>query len=68
MIVGTDVDIALDLESRIDALGYTVTTSCVSAGEALEKAEAATPDLVLMMIKPDCDMADIEAAEIIRER
>jgi PAS domain S-box-containing protein len=68
LIVEDEAIIAMDLQSKLKALGYIV-TSIVDNGEAaLKKAEADQPDLILMDIRIKGAMDGIETAALIRER
>jgi len=68
MVVEDEIVVAMELEKRLSALGYTV-TGIVSTGEdAVERAGQVRPDFVLMDIKLAGRMDGIEAAEVIRER
>ena len=68
MIVEDEAIIALDLQRTLEGLGHAVTARLSSAAEAVEKASADTPDLVLMDVLLKGDMDGIEAAEIIHSR
>jgi len=68
LIVEDEAIIAMDVESQLQGLGYEV-TSIVDTGEnAIKKAEADKPDLMLMDIHIKGEMDGIDAAEIIRNR
>jgi CheY-like chemotaxis protein len=66
LIVEDEGLIALDIASRLEALGHTVAATVSTAEEALEQAEGA--DMVLMDIRLDGPGDGIEAATRIRER
>lgn len=51
LIVEDEVLIALDLQMRIEGLGYQVVGTAVSESEAIELARSAVPDLVLMDLR-----------------
>ncbi len=68
LIVEDDAIIAMDIESRLKNLGYSVSGSANYGEKAIEKVEELKPDLVLMDIVLKGDMDGIEAAEIIRSR
>jgi CheY-like chemotaxis protein len=68
LIVEDETIIALGIESRLQSLGYEV-TSIVDTGEkAIEKAEEDKPDLILMDIRIKGEMDGIDTAEVIRNR
>lgn len=66
LIAEDEVIVAIDLQSRLEALGYTVVDTVISGEQAREKALKLHPDLVLMDIRLSGDMDGIEAAETIR--
>ena len=68
LIVEDDVIVAMDIESRLKNLGYSVSGIANYAEKAIEKVEELDPDLVLMDIVLKGEMDGIEAAEIIRSR
>ena len=68
LIVEDDGIIAMDLESRMKQLGYSVSGIANYAEKATETVEELNPDLVLMDIVLKGEMDGIEAAEIIRSR
>ena len=68
LIVEDDAIVAVDIESRLKTLGYSVLGIVDNGKEAIKKATANNPDLVLMDIVLKGDMDGIEAAEIIRSR
>jgi diguanylate cyclase (GGDEF)-like protein/PAS domain S-box-containing protein len=57
---------AMDLERRVQALGYRVVGRAVSGPEALEKASRLRPELVLMDVHLDGPMDGIDAAHALR--
>ena len=57
---------ALDLEQRLESLGYIVAGVVSTGEEAVRKAEEIVPDLVLMDIMLQGEMDGISAAEKIR--
>jgi len=59
---------ARDLAARLLHLGYHVVGIAASGPDAIEKAEAACPDLVLMDIKLRGDMDGVQAAAQLRSR
>jgi len=66
MIVEDENIVALEIQLRLESLGYVVPTVVSSGEEAIKKAETTHPDLVLMDIKLKGEMDGIEAAERIR--
>ena len=63
LVVEDENIIALDIQNRLKTLGYSVPTIASSGEEALQKATAWHPDLVLMDIVLKGDMDGIDAAE-----
>ena len=57
----------MDLENRLEFLGYTVVGIAGSGPEAIDKSVEWTPDIVLMDINLNSDLDGIEAAVKIRE-
>ena len=68
MIVEDEVVIAMELQKKIEKLGYSVTGVISSGEEAVERAITAKPNLVLMDIKLAGEMDGIEAAKRIHDR
>lgn len=68
MIVEDEGIVAKDLQFRLITLGYNVTALASHGHEAVDKAGAARPNLVLMDIRLANGMDGIEAAEQIRKR
>jgi PAS domain S-box-containing protein len=68
MVVEDEVVVAMELQSGLNALGYTVTGIVSSGEEALDLAEKSAPDLVLMDVKLPGTIDGIETALTIRER
>ena len=66
LIVEDEGLIALDIASRLEALGHTIVATASTAAEALEWAGGA--DIVLMDIRLDGAVDGIEAATCIREQ
>jgi CheY-like chemotaxis protein len=58
--------IAHDLQCRVTHLGYTVVALAATGPEAIQRALAHRPDLVLMDIRLQGPMDGIEAATVIR--
>jgi len=60
--------VAMDLQDRLESLGYQVAGHTGSGEESLELVEQLRPDLVLMDIRLQGDMDGIAAARVIRDR
>lgn len=60
--------VALDLQSTLEGMGYSVVAVASSGEEAIEKAEKTQPDLVLMDIMLAGDMDGVTAAEQIHDQ
>jgi two-component system, cell cycle sensor histidine kinase and response regulator CckA len=68
LVVEDDNIIVMELEDRLQRLGYTVCAATASGEEAIEAAAEMRPDLVLMDIRLKGAMDGIEAAAAIRAR
>ena len=68
LIAEDDGIVALDIKSRLQVLGYSVAASVASGKEAILKAKADNPDLVLMDIHLQGEMDGIEAAGQIQSQ
>src|SRR4029453_13885982 len=68
LVVEDERIVSMDLQRRLKAMGYEIAGAAVSGEEAIEKAEALRPDMVLMDIMLDGELDGIQAAEIIREK
>jgi CheY-like chemotaxis protein len=68
LIVEDESIVVLDLEHRLGHLGYAVCAVAASGAEAIQKAAASRPDLVLMDIRLRGEMDGIEAAKTIGAR
>lgn len=66
-IVEDEALVALDLRSRLEALGYSVAGTASSGREAVMKIAETRPDLVIMDIVLQGEMDGIEVAERIRD-
>lgn len=66
MIVEDERIVAKDLQFRLQGLGYEVAAMASEGNDAISKAGATRPSLVLMDIRIEGDMDGIEAAEQIR--
>jgi two-component system, cell cycle sensor histidine kinase and response regulator CckA len=68
LLVEDEALVALDLKRRLEGMGYEVAGHAVTGEEAIQKAMALTPSLVLMDIRLGGLVDGIEATEIIRRR
>jgi PAS domain S-box-containing protein len=68
LIVEDERLVATDIAQCLQQLGYEVTSTAVSAVEALRQAVLKTPDLVLMDIKLKGGIDGVQAAEALYER
>lgn len=66
LVVEDEAITARDLQATLQDLGYAVCATVASGSEAVQKAEAERPDLVLMDIVLPGQMDGIDAAERIR--
>jgi len=66
LVVEDESIVALDIRHRLESMGYEVVGQAASGEEAVEKARALLPDLVLMDIKLRGKMDGVEAAGILR--
>lgn len=65
LVVDDEAIITMQLEERLDAMGYTVAGMAASGEEAIDKARRLTPDLVLMDIVMPGKQNGIDAAKTI---
>jgi CheY-like chemotaxis protein len=65
LVVEDERLIAIDLQRRLTRLGYAVVALAASGMEAIQKALALHPDLVLMDIRLQGEMDGVEAAQQI---
>ena len=65
LVVDDEAIITMQLEERLNAMGYTVAGMAASGEDAVEKTRRIRPDLVLMDIVMPGKMNGIEAAKII---
>ncbi|MFW5498453.1 MULTISPECIES: hybrid sensor histidine kinase/response regulator [unclassified Maridesulfovibrio] len=65
LVVDDEKIVNLDIQATLKRLGYIIAGDAVTGDEAIEKAGATRPDLVLMDIKLQGEMDGIEAANII---
>lgn len=68
LIVEDETIVALEIQDRLEKLGYEIVASVSTGEEALEKVDMYKPDLVLMDINLEGLMDGIEAAEIVLDR
>jgi CheY-like chemotaxis protein len=66
LIVEDERIVAIDLQRRLTRLGYSVVALAASGTEAIQKASALGPDVVLMDIRLQGDMDGVEAAQQIQ--
>ena len=62
MVVEDELLIAMDLEMQVEAAGHRVVGTATEADEAVRKAEAARPDVVLMDLRLAGGSSGVEAA------
>ncbi|MBC8167966.1 MAG: response regulator [Bryobacteraceae bacterium] len=67
LIVEDESIVQLDLQNRLERLGYSVVGTASRGEEAIAKAVELTPDLVLMDVRLEGAMDGVEAARQIRE-
>jgi len=68
LVVEDESIVALDIQDRLESLGYEVPATVASGEKAIEQAGALRPDLVLMDIHLQGQMDGVEAADQIRRR
>lgn len=68
LIVEDEGIVALNIQRRLEGLGYNVVANVASGEEAITAAEETCPNLVLMDIKLEGNVDGIEAAAQIRRR
>ncbi|MDZ7793556.1 MAG: response regulator [Spirochaetia bacterium] len=66
LLVEDESIVAMDMERRLNALGYSVIEHVLSGEDAVTKAEQEKPDLILMDIHLKGNMDGIQAAERIK--
>ena len=67
LVVEDEVIVAMDIQRRLEKLGYSVVGNVVRGEDAIEAAKEKRPDLILMDIKLKGEMDGITAASAIRE-
>ena len=65
LVVEDEPVVAMDIQTSLEDMGYTVISLAASGTQAIEEAERGRPDLVLMDIMLKDDMTGIEAAHYI---
>jgi CheY-like chemotaxis protein len=68
LIVEDENIVVLDLQMRLNSLGYAVAAVAATGQEAIKKAGETRPDLALMDINLKGEMDGISAAEQLRAR
>src|SRR5262245_27333331 len=68
LVVEDEAVVAINLQERLERLGYEVPALAACGEEAVRLAATVEPDLVLMDIRLKGSMDGIEAAEEIRRR
>ena len=67
ILVEDEIIVAMDIEQRLEMLGYDVVAHATSGEEALRYVDSKNPDLILMDIKLSGEMDGIETTAKIRE-
>jgi diguanylate cyclase (GGDEF)-like protein/PAS domain S-box-containing protein len=68
LVVEDESIVAMDIQDRLESLGYDVPATVATGERAVEKAGTLRPDLVLMDIQLQGDMDGVQAADEIRRR
>jgi len=68
LVVEDESIVAMDIQDRLESLGYEVPTTVATGERAIEKTETLRPDLVLMDIQLQGEMDGVQAADEIRRR
>ena len=68
MVVEDEGIVALDIQNKLEGLGYEVPEVASSGELAIQLAGEVRPDLIMMDIQLDGEMDGVEAAEQIRQR
>jgi diguanylate cyclase (GGDEF)-like protein/PAS domain S-box-containing protein len=68
LVVEDENIVAMDIQDRLESLGYDVPITVATGERAVEKAETLRPDLVLMDIQLQGEMDGVHAADEIRRR
>jgi DNA-binding NarL/FixJ family response regulator len=67
MVVEDELLIAMDLEMQVEAMGHRVVATAMEADEAVRKARAERPDVVLMDLRLADGSSGVEAARRLFE-
>jgi two-component system, cell cycle sensor histidine kinase and response regulator CckA len=68
LVVEDERIVAMNLQSKLENLGYTISGLVASGERALQIAEEKRPDLILMDIHLEGEMDGIDAARLIHDR
>lgn len=68
LVVEDESIVAMDIQDRLESLGYDVPATVATGERAIEKAATLRPDLVLMDIQLPGEMDGVQAADEIRRR
>jgi len=68
VVVEDEGIVALDIQSKLEVMGYEVPAVAASAAEALARVEECRPDLVLMDIQIEGDIDGVQAADQITKQ
>jgi chemotaxis response regulator CheB len=68
MLVEDETIIAMDVQQRLEKLGYEVVAQAASGADAIRRAMEIAPDLILMDVKIRGPLDGIETATRIREQ
>ncbi len=68
LVVEDENIVALEIKSRLQKLGYIVPSVASTGEEAISKAEAFSPDLILMDIMLKGNIDGVEASRRIRDK
>ncbi len=68
LVVEDEYIVAIDLKKVLEKLGYEVTSFVGKGEEAIKKAEAEGPDLILMDIMLSGQLNGIQTAELIKQK
>ncbi|MFP4562357.1 MAG: EAL domain-containing protein [Spirochaetia bacterium] len=68
LVVEDEKIIAIDLQRRLEKLGYLVVGLCTTGSEAIDITLEEVPDLILMDIMLAGEVDGIEAAKVIKDR
>ena len=68
MVVEDEIVVAMEIEEKLKASGFDVSSICSNGETAVSEIETRRPDLVLMDIRLDGELDGIQTAELIRKR